>query len=274
MVKKRGIVWNYYNKKILGSQVIAFCKFCNQSYIQNATRMERHMGRCSKCPEDVKQQFIQVAHSKKHKSDSTDNKLNDRWPKQESPVDSSITDTKLEDFYEWNYKSQSYLADTVQQQINFIKHNNTQNWTSQNNVTKSNDTHTKCTSRNWENQNDTGTIASAGIQEQTSSVQQTKSYSPKEIFQWPVSAQTYEPSSLRNKIYQEQLLEKCALRRAAELDVQRKMLELERFQWEYERDKLQTEVRWAHETRMMQFKEERERQLTEQSRIRTPSSII
>ena len=37
IIKKQAIVWIYYNKKMLRSQVITFCKFCNQSYIQTVT---------------------------------------------------------------------------------------------------------------------------------------------------------------------------------------------------------------------------------------------
>ncbi|XP_050485534.1 uncharacterized protein LOC126871121 [Bombus huntii] len=277
MVKKRGIVWNYYNKKMLGSQVIAFCKFCNQSYIQNATRMERHMEKCPKCPEDVRQQFIQVAHNKRHKANNLDNKMNDGWPKQESSVDQNITDTELEDLDDWNYKNQSYLVDTsnaIQQNMDLVMHNNEQNWVNQGNAVKNHDTDTRLVSRNWEtSENDTETIAAAGSQERSSSVHQRKSYNPRRISAVS-SVQTSDCLPLQNKIYQEQLLERRALRRAAELEVQRKALELERFQWEYERDKLQTEVRWAHETRMMQLKEERERHLTEQSRIKTVSHIV
>ncbi|OAD62950.1 hypothetical protein WN48_07196 [Eufriesea mexicana] len=264
---------------MLGSQVIAFCKFCNQSYIQNATRMERHMERCPKCPEDVRQQFIQVAHNKKHKSNNLDNKVNDGWPKQESSVDQNITDTDLEDLDDWNYKNQSYLVETsnaMQQNMELVMQNNEQNWVNQDNAAENNNTDTSLVSRNWEtSQSDTGTVVPAGSQERSSSVHQRKSYNPRRISQWPVSTvQTSDCSPLQSKIYQEQLLERRALRRAAELEVQRKALELERFQWEYERDKLQTEVRWAHETRMMQLKEDRERQLTEQTRIKTVSHVV
>jgi len=64
---------------------------------------------------------------------------------------------------------------------------------------------------------------------------------------------------LQNKILQEQLLERRALRKVAELELRRKTLELERLQWQYQSDKIQNEVRWAHEMRMMQLREERER---------------
>ncbi|XP_076754494.1 uncharacterized protein LOC143425512 [Xylocopa sonorina] len=281
MVKKRGIVWNYYNKKMLGSQVIAFCKFCNQSYIQNATRMERHIWRCTKCPEDVKQQFIQVAHNKKHKANNLDNKVNNAWPKQESSVDQNITDTEVEDLDDWNYKNQSFnlveRSNAMQQNMELVMQNNTKIWVNQDNIIENNDTDTSSASRNWEtNPNDTGNgnIPLVESQERSNSGHQRKSYNPRRISQWPVSSvQTSDSSALQNKIYQEQLLERRALRRAAELEVQRKVLELERFRWEYERDKLQTEFRWAHETRMMQLKEERERQLIEQSRIGTVSHV-
>ena len=57
IIKKQGIMWHYYNKKMLGSQVITFCKFCNQSYIQTVTCMKQYMERYLKCPKGVKQQF-------------------------------------------------------------------------------------------------------------------------------------------------------------------------------------------------------------------------
>ncbi|XP_003707173.3 uncharacterized protein LOC100877142 [Megachile rotundata] len=274
MVKKRGIVWNYYNKKMAGSQVIAFCKFCDQSYIQNATRMERHMGRCSKCPEDVKQQFIQVAHNKKYKNNNSVNKSNNQWPQQESSLDQNMTDTELEDLDDWNCRNQTYSiqsTNTMQENMNLVMQNNEQDWVNRDNAPENNDTDTSSVSKNWESsQNDTGIVTSAGSQDRTNSVHQRKSYNPRRISQWPISSmQTFDCSPFQSKICQEQLLERRALRRAAELEVRRKTLELERFQWEYERDKVQTEVRWAHETRMMQLKEERERQLIEQSRTQT-----
>lgn len=74
---------------------------------------------------------------------------------------------------------------------------------------------------------------------------------------------------LQNKIQQEQLLERRALRRIAELDLQRQTLEFEKFKWEYDKEKAQSEVRWAHECRMMQLKEEQQHQLTEQTRNKT-----
>ena len=57
MTKKPGIVWNYYNKTVAGAQTIANCKFCNKAYAQNATRMEKHLTRCDKCPDPVKEIF-------------------------------------------------------------------------------------------------------------------------------------------------------------------------------------------------------------------------
>lgn len=279
MVKKRGIVWNYYDKKMAGFQVIAFCKFCNQSYIQNATRMERHMERCPKCPEDIRQQFIQVAYNKKHKANNLDNKINDSWPKQESSVDHSITDNELDDLDDWNYRNQSYSSETsntVQQNMDLVIQNTEQTWTNRSTTVENNDTDTSSVNRNWEtNQNDTGSVVPAGSEERTGLVHQRKSYNPRRISQWPISSMhTSDCSPLQSKIYQEQLLERRALRRAAELELRRKTLELERLQWEYERDKIQTEVRWAHETRMMQLKEEREKQAIEQSRTRTISHVV
>jgi len=123
MVKKRSIVWNYYIKKVDGSQVIVFCKFCDQSYIQNATRMERHMERCPKCPEDIKQQLIQAAHNKKFKTSILG--IKNDWPKQESSMNHDIK-AGLEDLNDWNYQSQPYSDETstAQQNVNLPVENN------------------------------------------------------------------------------------------------------------------------------------------------------
>lgn len=71
-------------------------------------------------------------------------------------------------------------------------------------------------------------------------------------------------SPLRNKILYEQLLERRAMRKIAELELKRKTLEYERYQFEYEREKTRGEIRWAHENRLMQIKEERERKLSQE----------
>ncbi|KAG7208365.1 hypothetical protein KM043_014600 [Ampulex compressa] len=279
MVKKRGIVWNYYNKKVDGSQVIAFCKFCDQSYIQNATRMERHMERCPKCPEDVRQQFIQVAHIKKHKTGVLGVKMRDGWPKQESSMDHNITDNELEDLDDWNYRNQSYPDEAptaMQQNMELVIQGGNQAWVNRDAAVGNNNSDAHSVNRNWDSsQNNEEPVSTVGSQDRTSSIHQRKSHAPKRISQWPLlSMRTSGYSPLQSKIYQEQLLEKRALRRVAELELRRKTLELERFQWEYEREKAQSEVRWAHETRMMQLKEERERQLIEQNRTRTISHVI
>lgn len=277
MVKKRGIVWNYYNKKVDGSHVIAFCKFCDQSYIQNATRMERHMERCPKCPEDIRQQFIQVAHNKKHKTNILELKVTDGWPKQESSVDRNVND--LEELDEWNYRNQNYsdgTAATIQQNMELVMQTSEETWASRDNATENTDADTNSVNRSWgTSQSTNGSITTAGPQERANSVHQRKSHAPRRISQWPLlSMRGTGYSPLQSKIFQEQLLERRALRRVAEIELRRKTLELERFQWEYERDKVQTEVRWAHETRMMQLKEEQERQLIEQNKSRIVSHVV
>ena len=107
MVKKRGIVWNYFDKKVDGTQVIAFCKFCNQSYTQNATRMEKHMERCPKCPDDIKMQFIQVGVNKKSKARLLGSTM-DGWVKQDGSIEGNITETELEELENWEYRTQTY----------------------------------------------------------------------------------------------------------------------------------------------------------------------
>ena len=87
------------------------------------------------------------------------------------------------------------------------------------------------------------------------------------ISPWPLlpgKVATSSPSPLQSKILQEQLLERRILRRVAELELRKKNLELERLQWEYDRDKAQSELKFAHEGRMMEMREERERRMLEQ----------
>lgn len=84
------------------------------------------------------------------------------------------------------------------------------------------------------------------------------------ISQWPgFSARATGHSPLQSKILQEQLLERRIWRRVAELELRKKNLELERLQWEYERDKMQSELKFGHEGRMMELREEREKQILE-----------
>ncbi|XP_012283358.1 uncharacterized protein LOC105701297 [Orussus abietinus] len=280
MVKKRGIVWNYYNKKVDGSQVIAFCKFCDQSYIQNATRMERHMERCSKCPEDVRQRFIQVAHNKKTKASILGIKVSDPWTKQESSMEqTTITDTELEDLDDWSYRNQPYSDGApggLQQNIELVMQPGDQVWINRDSEEQNNEGDSNVVNREWEATRSVAEVTpTAENQERANIAHQRKSQTPRRISQWPlISSRVTDCSPLQSKIYQEQLLERRALRRAAELELRRKTLEFERFQWEYERDKAHSDLRWAHETRMMQLKEERERQLIEQGRTRGLSHVM
>lgn len=274
-MKKRGIVWNYYNKKVDGSQVIAFCKFCDQSYIQNATRMERHMERCPKCPEEVRQQFLQATNSKKNKGSLTTIKKNDSWPNQEHSVEqTNITDTELEDLDEWGYRNQIYdtPGHNAQPNVELVMQTGTAQWANRETELQNNESSSNTGNREWEgNRSAAETAAAAGSQERGSVNHERRGFTARKIS--PCSLVTMRPatiSPLQSKIYQEQLLERRAARRTAELELRRKTLELERFQWEYERDKAHSELRWAHETRMMQLKEERERQIIDQSRSRLP----
>lgn len=117
MVKKCAVVWNYYNKKVDGSQVIAFCKFCDHSYVQNAARMERHLERCLKCPGEVRRQFIQVRNDKRNKTNVLGVKVNDKQRKRESSLE-RVTDLELEGLDDWHYKNRYYtdeMSETIQQ---------------------------------------------------------------------------------------------------------------------------------------------------------------
>ena len=61
-------------------------------------------------------------------------------------------------------------------------------------------------------------------------------------------------SYLQNKISEEVLFHK---KKIAEFEVERKMLELERLQWDFHKEKYQSDIRWSYEHRMMQYVEQR-----------------
>lgn len=62
---------------------------------------------------------------------------------------------------------------------------------------------------------------------------------------------------MQNKISEEDLFHKKAARKYAEFEVQRKMLEIERLQWDFHKEQYQSEIRWSYELRMMQYNEQR-----------------
>ncbi|XP_043475473.1 uncharacterized protein LOC122507033 isoform X1 [Leptopilina heterotoma] len=271
MVKKRGIVWNYFEKKVDGTQVIAFCKFCDQSYTQNATRMEKHMERCPKCPDDIKMQFIQVGVTKRSKARILGNSM-ENWVKQDNSIEGNITETEVEEIDNWEYRNQNYAdegSSSAPQTVELIMQDD-ESWVGRETELENADHEETITKAEWIASQASGQ-SNASSQEQPRQSQR-KVYIPRRISQWPIMTPRVHSnhSPLQSKIYQEQLLEKRALRRIAELELRRKTMEFERFQWEYERDKAQSEVKWAHDTRMMQLKEERERQLIEQSRAGIP----
>ncbi|KAF3424034.1 hypothetical protein E2986_11136 [Frieseomelitta varia] len=68
---------------------------------------------------------------------------------------------------------------------------------------------------------------------------------------------------LQNKMLEEALLHRVAIRKAAELELKRKILELERLQWEFQRDKHQSDVRWGYDVRAMHYREEKIKRLKE-----------
>ncbi|XP_046828689.1 uncharacterized protein LOC124428544 [Vespa crabro] len=271
MVKKCGIVWNYYNKKVDGSQVIAFCKFCDHSYIQNAARMERHLERCLKCPVEVRRQFIQLRNDKRNKTNILDIKINDKQRKQESSLE-HVTDMELEDLDDWHYKNRYYIdeiSETIQQcDAKMVVDSKDKSRTSHDPNVQSIKGDRNATIRTRDaNQTDTEMVKIGGSEECKSTIRHKKSLPTRRISRWPfLSIRGAGYSPLQSKIYQEQLLESQALRKIAELELRRKTLELERFQWEFERDKAQSEIRWAYEMRMMQLQEEHEKKLFDQNK--------
>jgi hypothetical protein len=57
MPKVPSASWKHFNKQVNNNKVYAFCKYCNARYFSNATRMEKHLTECKKCPTQVKSRF-------------------------------------------------------------------------------------------------------------------------------------------------------------------------------------------------------------------------
>lgn len=115
MVKKKGIVWNYFTKKVYGSQITVSCKFCGQSYIQNATRMEKHVVRCIKCPKNIKHDFVRALRIKKAES-LMELKLVGNWTESASRViNQGCNELNLP---EWQYNGHQVVNDIMKNDDN------------------------------------------------------------------------------------------------------------------------------------------------------------
>ncbi|KOX70687.1 hypothetical protein WN51_05264 [Melipona quadrifasciata] len=161
-----------------------------------------------------------------------------------------------------NKKEEFDNSNLVQQNMDLSTRNNEQSCISQNNAiiveNHGNYGNHEITNENSANcdggtsQNDTLTTASA-----TPPIHKChKKYSSN------CQKQLGEPY-LQNKISKEDLLYKNAARKFAELELQRKVLEIERLKWELQRDKYQSEIRWRSDVRLMQYQEEKAKRLTE-----------
>lgn len=265
MVKKRGVVWNYYDKKVDGTAVIAFCKFCERSYMQNATRMEKHLARCEKATPEVKQLFLRVSTSKRvNRARLMGAKMPSDWLKQhrELGIDvSTLTEADLDDINEWNRQKDMINDDTAVQSIILTDDASQEdvNWDGdeeeiEDSPTKKINDAAK-SAKVWVKQIPDSYVLPQNGQNQPATATTTVPASSS------TTTSTLGHSPLESRILQEKLLEKRAQRKIAELELRRKTLELERYTWEFERDKAQSEIRWEHETRMMEIKEEHEKKL-------------
>lgn len=57
MPRKHSQVWLYYNQKKVGNKKIGVCKYCKQQYLNNATRMQKHLAKCMFAPLEIKKHF-------------------------------------------------------------------------------------------------------------------------------------------------------------------------------------------------------------------------
>ncbi|KAK0089857.1 hypothetical protein PV326_004343 [Microctonus aethiopoides] len=283
MVKKRGLVWTYYNKKVNGTNVIAFCKFCNRSYIQNATRMEKHLARCEKATPEVKQLFLRVSTSKRvNRARLLGAKIGGSWMKANGDVTldiSSLTEADLEDINECmrNEKAQAQAEnndeDIPVQSLEVTCDNDDEQiaWADDQDIEKSpsrNSIGTRQCTKIWINEENDQEIITEDYDDslgQSRSRRLSMEPQKSSIIQTYPTPRVARHSPLQTKILQEQLLERRAMRKLAELEMKRKTIEFERYQWEYERDKTRADLKWAHETRMMQLREEREQKLLQET---------
>lgn len=61
MGRKRAEVRNYFNIKNKSAE----CKFCKVVYkVLNATKMQKHIGKCFKCPSDIRNSFLKANEKK------------------------------------------------------------------------------------------------------------------------------------------------------------------------------------------------------------------
>ncbi|XP_015108659.1 uncharacterized protein LOC107035652 isoform X1 [Diachasma alloeum] len=282
MVKKKGVVWNYYNKKVDGTTVTAFCKFCHRSYIQNATRMEKHLARCEKASIDVKNLFLRVSTSKRvNRARLLGAKLPEGWTKRNEEMSqldvSSFTEADLEDIDEWNRQKQMQEDDPTQNMAFSEDGDDDGGWDGRQNDIRGINHQGQARSIDPLVQIHTGMFFDVAPDDRKIQIRKSNESDHLNRAHTATSVSTFEPtinqlgvhSPLQTKILQEQLLEKRAQRKIAELELRRKALELERYQWEYERDKARSDEIWAHESRMMQLKEEREQRLVAESSYET-----
>ncbi|XP_003427117.2 uncharacterized protein LOC100678673 [Nasonia vitripennis] len=267
MVKKRGAVWNYFTKKIHGSQIIAFCKFCDQSYIQNATRMEKHIERCVKCPENIRRDFMKLVSNKRAKS-MISLKLAENWSNQPRTLQSDVSNENFESSREWPFREE-YSHTIPDNNTSNSDNVDLKNWHNKLQISSVQPVETMV-NREWDPLNNTKDNEQVTTDENDEEAEESnlsdKNHHSINSLQPPVSLpHTLTDYDLEKQILYEQYLERRAFRQTAELELQRKTLEFERFQWQYHIEKTQSEMRWAHECRMMQLKEEQLNQLIKQS---------
>lgn len=64
MPNQKTSVWRHYNEIAEGRKRVGACKYCGQTYANNATRMKRHLTTCKKCPEPIKSSYRQLLQTR------------------------------------------------------------------------------------------------------------------------------------------------------------------------------------------------------------------
>lgn len=62
--QKKTSVWKHFDEIHEGNKIIAKCRYCDQKYVNNATRMKRHLCTCKKCPDKIQCIFQKLVQHK------------------------------------------------------------------------------------------------------------------------------------------------------------------------------------------------------------------
>ncbi|XP_048341864.1 uncharacterized protein LOC125426986 [Sphaerodactylus townsendi] len=63
MPNQKSFVWHHYTEITDGRKIVGICKYCGQTYANNATRMKKHLTTCRNCPEEIQSLYRKLLPS-------------------------------------------------------------------------------------------------------------------------------------------------------------------------------------------------------------------